>query len=60
MFNYIFKIMKRIFFAVAILYSFDLLAPSKIFIPVNIYTLLTVTIFRFFGLVFLILMKIFM
>ncbi len=60
MFNYIFKIMKRIFFAVAILYSFDLLAPSKIFIPVNIYTLLTVTIFRFFGLVFLIVMKIFM
>lgn len=60
MFNYIFKIIKRIFFAVAILYSFDLLAPSKIFIPVNIYTLSIITIFRFFGLIFLIIMKIFM
>lgn len=60
MFNYIFKIIKRIFFAIALLYSYDLLAPSKIFVSVNIYTLLIVTLFRFFGLIFLIIMKVFM
>lgn len=60
MLDYILKIIKRVFFACAILYSFDLLAPSKIFIPVNIYTVATISIFKLFGLMLLMIIKIFM
>ena len=60
MFNYIFKIIKRIFFACAILYSFNLMTPSKFVIPINLYTIATVTLFKLFGLLFLIIMKLFM
>ena len=60
MLKYIFKIIKRIFFACVLLYSFDLLVPSKVFIPVNLYTIGTVTIFHFYGLFFLMIMKFFM
>jgi len=60
MLNYIFKIIKRIFFACVLLYSFDLLAPSKMIVPLNVYTISVVSIFKFFGLLFLLIMKLVM
>lgn len=57
MLKYIFKIIKRIFFACVLLYSFDLLVPSKVFIPVNLFSVSLVTIFHFYGLFFLMIIK---
>lgn len=60
MVNYIFKIIKKFFVACVILYSFNLISPSKFVISINIFTLLIVTFFRFFGLLFLIILKLIM
>lgn len=46
-----FKIVKRILFAFAVLYGFNIIMESlKLFIPLNIYTLSTVAVLGFPGL----------
>lgn len=48
----IFKIIKRIIFALLIIYSFDLFIRNlDIFIPLNIYTVSAVSILGFPGLI---------
>lgn len=48
----IFKIIKRIVFAIIIIYSLDLFIRNlDIFIPLNIYTVSVVSILRFPGLI---------
>lgn len=49
--KHIYKITKRIIFAFAILYGFNIMMESlKLFIPINIYTVSSVAVLGFPGL----------
>lgn len=47
----IFKIIRKLFFAFTCIYSFNIIMESlKLFIPINLYTVTTVTMLGFPGL----------
>ena len=49
------RIMKKLIFSIVVLYSFNIIMNSlHIFIPINIYTIITVSLFGFPGLFLLI------
>ncbi len=49
--KHIYKITKRIIFAFAILYSFNIIMESlKLFIPINLYTISSIAVLGFPGL----------
>lgn len=59
MFSKIFKIFKRIVFSFFMLYGYNLLTPSVALIPINLFTVLTLTVFEIPGLLFLIVIRLF-
>lgn len=59
MFSKVFKIFKRIVFSFFMLYGYNLLTPSVALIPINLFTVLTLTVFEIPGLLFLIVIRLF-
>ena len=55
----IIKIVKRLVFALALLYSFNIIMnPVDLFIPINVYTIGTIAILAFPGLFLLVALKV--
>lgn len=54
----IIRLVKKILFALSIIYGFNLIMnPLKILIPINIYTIITTSVFGFPGLLILVGLK---
>ena len=55
----IITLLKRILLSFFMLYGYNILVPSKALIPINIFTVIILTFFDVFGLIYLIILKLF-
>ncbi len=55
----IFKVFKRILLSFFMLYGYNVLTPSAALIPINIFTVLVLALFEIPGLLFLIVIRLF-
>lgn len=53
------KVLKRILVSFFMLYGYNLLVPSEALIPINIFTVIILSIFEIPGLLFLIVIRLF-